>query len=106
MEPFFYKDKNNIYVFNEMMDGGTFAIIDEAHFKSFEVLKATYYAKDKKHIFYKGAILDSADYKTFTILPFIDKGDTIRWLGKDKVNVYDGNSLLDKQTLKDWNIKR
>ena len=51
-------------------------------------------------------LLDSVDYKTFAIHTLIDKRDKIRWLGKDKANVYDGNSVLDKQTLNNWNIKR
>lgn len=101
----YYRDKKFIYYHFPMIDGGTFYIIWEADPKSFKVFGESWYAKDKHNIFCRGSILENADYKTFTILPLISKGDTIRWLGKDKNHVYDSNDTLDQQTLKDWNVR-
>lgn len=101
----YYRDKKHVYYHFPMMDGGTFYIILEANRKSFEVFGKSWYAKDKHYIFCRGSILENADYKTFTILPLISKGDTVRWLGKDKNHVYDSNDTLDQQTLRDWDIR-
>ena len=101
----YYLDKRYAYYHFPTMDGGFFSIIWGADMKTFHILGASWYAKDKFHIYSRGNILEPADYRTFTVFPLLSNGDTVRWLGKDKYNFYDGNEILDKRTIKEWNLK-
>jgi hypothetical protein len=61
----YWADKNNIYGFTPMSDGGTISLKLEADKKSFIVFENTEYAKDKKNVYYHNSILKEADSKTF-----------------------------------------
>ena len=100
----YYRDKRFAYYHFPMMDGGFFDIIWKAEPKTLKVLAESWYAKDRHHIFCRGRILNEADFKTFTVFPLVSDGDTVRWLGKDKKNFYDSHDILDKKTIKDWNL--
>ena len=101
----YYRDKRYVYYHFPTMDGGFFSIIWGADIKTLRVLGESWYAKDKYHIYSRGRILEHANHKSFTVFPLISEGDTVRWLGKDKHNFYDSNEILDKRTIKDWNLK-
>lgn len=105
LEDLYYKDKKHIYYHFPMMDGGFFNIIKEAEHGTFRVLGESWYAVDKAHVYSRGDILKGADRTSFTILPLISDGDTVRWLGKDKRNMYDSHDILDKETIKDWKLQ-
>jgi hypothetical protein len=64
---FFFKDKNHIYDFIPMMDGGTIAINQLADVKTFKVLDGGFYAKDNKHCYYRGYVIEDADLKSFIV---------------------------------------
>lgn len=100
----YYRDKRYAYYHFPTMDGGFFSIIWGADLKTLRVVDESWYAKDKFHIYCRGRILEHANYKTFTIIPLVSEGDTVRWLGKDKYNFYDSHEILDKRTIKDWNL--
>lgn len=52
----YYKDKNYIYYFKEMHDGGTMSIVDDVDYQSFELIEKTINsdAKDKLGLIYQG----------------------------------------------------
>lgn len=60
----FYKDKNHVYRYFDMLDGGNFGIF-EADPQSFEIIDACY-AKDKNHIYEeRSGKLEGVDYTSF-----------------------------------------
>lgn len=60
----YYKDKNHIYHYYAMSDGGSFNRFEKADHQTFQII-GDCYAKDKNYIFdLKGNKID-ADYKTF-----------------------------------------
>ena len=95
----YYKDKRYVYVFNEMMDGGTFAIVDEADLKSFRVLKKSQYATDINHCYYKGSLIEGSDRKSFKLvnsnIPYY------YFYAFDKKHFYDCGSRMEEKELKE-----
>jgi hypothetical protein len=91
----YYKDKNNVYIYFTMSDGGNFWILEEADVASFEVL-GDCYAKDKEKIFDNRArILDSVDYDSF---------NTTQGIGcyaKDKNGYYFWDQHIDLRDVHD-----
>ncbi len=64
----FYKDKNHIYNYFPMSDGGNFYPIDDrVDYSTFEILENGCYARDKNHIYVEKHIdiIDEVDYETF-----------------------------------------
>ena len=63
----FYKDKNHIYNYFPMSDGGSFYPIDDyVDYSTFEVLGDGCFARDKEHIYTEKHLdIVDADYKTF-----------------------------------------
>ncbi|UIR56811.1 DKNYY domain-containing protein [Sphingobacterium sp. SRCM116780] len=94
----FYKDKNNIYHYYGMSDGGSFYIFD-ADYATFEIL-GDCYAKDKNNIYkMRDDGKSNLDYKTFK---------TITGPGcfaKDKNGYYSWGSKIEDQDLNDKEIK-
>ena len=100
----YYQDKKYFYVFNQMSDGGTFAIIKNIDPKSFIVL-SPYYAKDNKHVYYGGQILEKADVKTFKPYPRIENKDTLWQYAKDKNHFYYFGDIIKTDELKSHKLK-
>jgi hypothetical protein len=65
---FYFKDKNHIYDFNPMVDGGTIGINTDIDKNSFQILESECYGKDNKHCFYRGRLIEGADLRTFKVL--------------------------------------
>ena len=65
---FYFKDKNHVYDFVPMMDGGTISVNRTTDPKAFQLLPGGFYAKDEKHCFYRGEIIKDADLKSFGVL--------------------------------------
>lgn len=65
---FYFKDKNHLYDFNEMHDGGTIGINTDIDKNSFQILESEFYGKDNKHCFFGGSLIAGADVKTFKVL--------------------------------------
>lgn len=90
----YWSDKNNVYGFTPMSDGGTVHLKTTADKKTFVALKNTEYAKDKRYVYYRHSILEGADPKTFQL---IDNKD-ISGLACDKLYFYQfGERLTDKE---------
>lgn len=90
----FYKDKNHIYRYFDMLDGGNFGIF-EADSPSFEVLDECY-AKDKYHIYEaRSGKLDGADLASFIPLSgggCIAKDKNSYWFWGDRKQLKDLNA--------------
>ncbi len=98
--PEYFKDKNNIYLFTPMSDGGHFSLFKKADHNSFVCLDSTFYGKDKNHCFYRGRIIEGADPKTFKVL---DAKKTYN-NAFDKNYFYHGTEKLTKQEIKDQKL--
>jgi hypothetical protein len=95
----FYKDKNKVFYLNEMADGGTVGIITEADAKSFICIPSSWYAKDKKHLFYRSVLVEKADVHSFTgIYRKRDSGkDSVCYSGKDRRFYFTGKDICVKE---------
>jgi hypothetical protein len=92
----YWADKNRVYGFTPMSDGGTVFYIDGADPVTFRALGETPYAKDKRNIFYKGRSLEGADIKSFRII----KDKKIPELAKDRNRYYFSGDPIAKIELK------
>lgn len=97
---FYFKDKNHIYDFNPMMDGGTIAINPDIDVKTFQILESEFYAKDKKHCYYRGRIIEGADLTSFKVL---DTSYSFH-LAYDKKNYYDSENKMMLTDIKEQNL--
>jgi len=95
----YYKDKRHFYVFSQMADGGTFAVLQNIDPKTFVVL-SPYYAKDINHVYYGSKIIKNADVKTFEPLTKISNGDTSWQYGKDKNYFFFFGEVIYQEELK------
>jgi hypothetical protein len=90
----YWADKNNIYGFNPMSDGGTAYLNDRIDRKTFNVLGDTGYAKDKTNVYYRGMVIEGADLKTFRIIEHKE----IPELAYDKLYFYqNGHKMTEKE---------
>jgi hypothetical protein len=90
----YWADKNNIYGFNPMSDGGTVYLSDIADRKTFVVLGGAGYAKDKTNVYYRGSVIEGADLKTFRDIKYKE----ISELACDKLYLYQiGRRMTDKE---------
>lgn len=90
----YYKDKNHIYHFFSTSDGGTFYIVKEADYATFEIMQDCY-ARDINHIYdMRDGLMREIDVATFKTL-YLKK----RCLGKDKNGYYWGNNKLSDEEL-------
>jgi hypothetical protein len=94
LEEDYYKDKNNIYYFHDMSDGGSLRIIDVAEPESFLVYKGTSYAKDRFRAYYKGTALEGVDLASFKPIILESDGRQIRWYARDNSNYYNGIDIM------------
>lgn len=97
---FNFKDKNHIYDFNPMLDGGTVAINTDADLKTFRVLDDEFYAIDKKHCFYRGNIIEGADVHSFRIL---DTGN-FNGIAFDKNDFYQWGDKMSEEDIREKNL--
>jgi DKNYY family len=73
LNPYYFKDKNNIYCFTATSDGGMISTLPGIDLKSFRVNKQNEaFARDKKNIFRHGYILDKKEQAEFSV-------DTLSW---------------------------
>lgn len=90
----YYKDKNNIYHYFGTSGGGSFSIVQEADYTTFEVLKDCY-MRDKNHIYdLRFGVMEEVDAATFKVV-----SDKHSCLAKDKNGYYEGNSKLSEEEL-------
>ena len=96
----FYKDKNHIYNYYAMAEGGNFGIVENADLKTFEVI-GDCYARDKENIFgERKMIMKNIDYKTFKT----KKG--IGCFAKDINGYYFWDQKIDTNNLNDSIVKK
>jgi hypothetical protein len=97
---FYFRDKNNIYVFNPMSDGGTIALHREIDRLSFRLLESEFYAKDKKRCYYRGRTIEGADVNSFKTFD-----TSFSWhIAYDKNNYYEREDKLSKDEIKEYNL--
>jgi len=101
IESEYYQDKNYVYYFHVMSDGGTMGIIDEADLETFKVLKYSMYGIDKKTAFYRGTKIEGADIPTFEPIIIEDSGSKIGWYARDRSNYYNGNDIMNDHEIKE-----
>lgn len=97
----YYRDKNHIYYFFEMADGGTMRIIDEANFETFKVLKHSNYGIDMESAFYRGTKIQGADVLSFEPIIIENNGNKIGWYAKDKKNYYNGYDVMTEAEIQE-----
>lgn len=98
----YWADKNNIYGFTAMSDGGTIFLNTQAHRESFSAFKRTEYAKDKNHVYYHNSILVGADSKSFKIIT----NNEISGLAIDRNFVYRYGERLTKNEIKELELEK
>jgi len=96
MGSYYYQDKNHIYYFHVMSDGGTMSIIDEANHKTFKVFKHSMYGVDSQSAFYRGAKIAGVDISTFEPIIIESEGQKIGWHAKDKNSYYNGYNVMSE----------
>ncbi|MGZ4034397.1 MAG: DKNYY domain-containing protein [Bacteroidia bacterium] len=97
-----YKDNKHVYIHNEMIDGGNIGLIENADLKTFRAIPHSFYAIDKKYVYYQGMIIKNADCKTFEGVFKIVGNDTVCWFGKDRKNYFDGTDLCTKDKVEEY----
>ena len=97
-----YKDNKHVYIYNEMVDGGNIGLITNADLKTFRAIPYSFYAIDKKHVYYQGMIIENADCKTFEGISKVAGKDTVCWFGKDKKNYFDGADICTKDNVEEY----
>ena len=90
----YYRDKNNIYHFHAMSDGGSMRIIDGAEKESFRVFESSSFAHDDVHVYYKGLKMEGVDLASFEPIIFETEGVKIGWYAKDHFNYYNGSDIM------------
>lgn len=86
----YFKDKNHIYVFNPMEDGGTIEINWDTDLNTFTVLAGGVYAIDNKDVYYRGKRIIGADKKSFKNFT----SNKLRHYAYDNFNFYSGDEKI------------
>lgn len=97
---FYFKDKNHIYDFSPMSDGGAIEINRDADVKTFHLLESELYAKDKKNCYYRGRNIKAADLSSFKVLDTLYSWHT----AYDKNNYYNGENKMQVAEIKKENL--
>ena len=93
---FYMQDKNHIYSYAPMSDGGIFAVNFLADPQSFSLLESECYGKDAHHCFHRGSVIEGADVKTFHVLsPDYDCD-----IAYDCNHYYEGTDILSDKEVK------
>jgi hypothetical protein len=91
---FYWADKNNVYHFTPMSDGGTVCLIDEADSKTFTPIGEDGYSKDKTNAYYRGQIMEGVDVKTINLFKTRENIE----FAYDKSHIYEyGRMMTDKE---------
>ncbi len=90
----YWRDQNNIYILNPMSDGGTISMITEIDPATFKILGNSWYAKDKKKVYFKSSIVENADLKSFK--PILQKGFEFYAFDKQSYYFY-GEKMSDEK---------
>jgi len=96
---YYFEDKNHIYNFHPMMDGGTISVSLDADIKSFKILGNGIYAKDKRHCYCRGHLIEGADNRSFNIF----RGKVYNF-AYDKKHFYSGDWIMSKEDVKDMGL--
>jgi hypothetical protein len=96
----YFKDKNHIYYFFPMSDGGYFSLVNNVNYNTFVNLDSSLYAKDKNNCFYRNRKIKGADSKTFNVIN-TDEHSNIAF---DKNNFYKGDDKLTKSEIKELEL--
>lgn len=96
----YWSDKNNIYGFNPMSDGGTVYLNEKIDRRTFVVLGDAGYARDKRNIYYRGMIIKGAELKSFRII----KRKGIPELARDKNYFYQAGERMTVEEVKELNL--
>ncbi|HKC66730.1 MAG TPA: DKNYY domain-containing protein [Bacteroidia bacterium] len=97
----YYKDKNKVFIFNQMADGGNLNILEDADVKSFKTFKHSPYATDINHVYYQGLPIEKADPKTFKVIYTFKASDTVGWFGQDHTYYFDGSDICTEEKIKE-----
>ena len=92
----YYKDTNHVFIFNQMHDGGNLVIFEEVDLKTFKTYPGSFYAADKRHVYYMGRLVKKADPRTFQCIYKYDKDDTLCLYGKDSRAYFSGENKCSK----------
>lgn len=96
-----WSDKNHVYGYNPMADGGTVYVNVFADPKTHEVLGDDGYARDRNHVFYRGRILEDADLRTFHPV----KSEELPELAADKKGYFQAGSRLSEAEQRELHLK-
>jgi hypothetical protein len=96
-----WADKKNVYGYTPMSDGGT-VYLHDCDRKTFVVLGDDGYAKDKNHIYYRGAIISEADLKTFGVIEHKEVPE----LAADKFNLYFSGKKMTEREIKQFGLEK
>lgn len=94
-----WADKNHIYLLLPTSDGGSVSINKMMDRKTFKLFEGSDYAKDKNHIYYRGAEIEPVDYKTFKI------ANEDRSVASDKNGIYQFGERLTEDEIKDRKLE-
>lgn len=97
---FYFKDKNHVYDFAPMSDGGTIGINWDADVNTFQVLESDFFSKDRKHCYYREIIIKDADVNSFKVLDTSYSQD----IAYDKRNYYNGEKKMNVADIKKQNL--
>lgn len=92
----YFQDKNHIYYFYAMADGGTMTVVVGADSQSFKVFDHSLYGIDKKSAFYRGTKIKGVDVQTFQPIIIEDSGNKIGWYARDKNSYYYGHDVMSE----------
>lgn len=96
----YWADKNHVYGYTPMLDGGTCYLNANADPASFRALGESRYAKDKNHAYYAGIIIAGADRKSFRLLD----NEAIPELARDDLHYYAMGSVLTDAEIKESHL--
>jgi hypothetical protein len=91
----YWSDKNMVYGYTPMSDGGTVYRVRGADPLSFKALGESPYGKDQKNVFYKGEIIHGADVKSFKTI----KDESLPELARDKNRYYFSGTPVTRAAL-------
>ena len=97
----YFQDKNHIYYFHVMSNGGTMSIVDEADLKSFKILEHSIYGIDNKSVFYRGTKIKGVDILTFKPIISEDDENKIDWYAMDKNYYYNRYDIMSETEIKE-----
>lgn len=95
----YYKDKNHIYYFFIMSDGGSLSVVEQADVRTFEVFKNSGYGKDSCAVYYRGQKIEGADVSTFEPIRMEVRGRQVGWYARDQYHYYDGGRVTTKSEI-------